>query len=95
MKSQETRRPRTVRKGTVHSSEMDKTIIVEVKRRFRHPLYKKVVQARNRFAVHDEENKARPGDIVEIMKTRPLSRTKRWRLTRILKSTAAPEDRKK
>jgi small subunit ribosomal protein S17 len=72
---------------------MEKTIVVEVKRRYRHALYKKVVQARNTFAAHDEENQARPGDAVEIMETRPISKTKRWRLVRILKaaSPAGPE----
>ena len=94
MKSQGKRPSRKVRKGIVKSAGMEKTIVVEVKRRYRHALYKKVVQARNTFSAHDEENKARPGDVVEIMETRPLSRTKRWRLVRILKA-AAPTGRDK
>ena len=73
---------------------MDKTIVVEVKRRFRHSLYKKVVQVRNTFMAHDERNAASPGDVVEIMETRPISKIKRWRLIRILKSTASPAGEK-
>lgn len=94
MKSQSNRPSRKIRKGIVKSTAMDKTIAVEVKRRFRHTLYKKVIQARNTFLVHDEKNIARSGDVVEIMETRPLSRTKRWRLTRVLKTTDSPEQEK-
>jgi len=91
MKIQGKRPSRKTRKGIVKSAGMDKTIVVEVKRRFRHSLYKKVVQARNTFVAHDEENTARPGDAVEIMETRPLSKTKRWRLARVLKAANSSE----
>ena len=94
MNSKGKRPSRKIRKGIVKSAAMDKTIVVEVKRRFRHALYKKVIQARNTFVAHDEKNTAASGDVVEIMETRPLSRTKRWRLTRILKAAASSGEKK-
>lgn len=72
------------RVGTVVSDLMDKTIVVEVERRAPHPLYKKVVKSRNRYAAHDEKEEAKTGDTVRIVETRPLSRTKRWRLLEII-----------
>jgi small subunit ribosomal protein S17 len=78
--------------GTVHSGRMQKTITVEVERRYRHPKYGKYVVRTRRFAVHDERNEARPGDRVEISETRPLSRTKRWRLVRILERSERGEE---
>ncbi len=89
MKSQGKRPSRKIRKGIVKSAGMDKTIVVEVKRSYRHALYKKVVQSRNTFVVHDEKNTAGLGDVVEIVETRPLSKTKRWRLARILKEAVS------
>lgn len=78
---------RKVRKGRVVSDKMQKTVIVEVERRFRHPLYKKVVRARKKFMAHNPEKPeltAHMGDLVEIMETRPLSKNKRWRVVRII-----------
>ena len=77
---------RKIRRGKVCSDRMDKTIVVEVIRKFRHPLYKKVVKRSTRFHAHDEKNQARIGDIVEIMESRPMSKTKRWRLVNVIRA---------
>jgi small subunit ribosomal protein S17 len=74
--------------GVVVSDKMNKTRIVSVERSFRHPFYEKIMKKRSKFAVHDEKNDSRQGDLVEIMSTRPLSKSKRWRLVRVVK--AAP-----
>ena len=74
---------RKVRKGTVVSKSGDKSIVVRVERRLRHPVYGKVVKASVKFHAHDEQNAAKVGDTVVIMETRPLSKTKRWRLVSI------------
>ena len=76
---------RKVFRGEVVSDKMDKTIVVAVTRLVRHPLYPKVIKKTTKFNAHDEFNEAKEGDIVEIMETRPLSKTKRWRLVRIIK----------
>ena len=75
---------RKVRRGYVVSDKMDKTIVVEVEDRKKHPLYGKVLRTTTKVKVHDEQNSAGAGDLVEIMETRPLSATKRWRLVEIL-----------
>jgi small subunit ribosomal protein S17 len=75
---------RKVRTGMVTSDVRDKTITVTVERTVRHPLYGRVVRKRKKFMAHDEQNEAHVGDYVEITETRPLSKTKRWRLTRVL-----------
>jgi small subunit ribosomal protein S17 len=75
---------RKARIGEVVSDKMAKTIVVRVERRFRHPEFKKVVTAYNKFYAHDENESAGLGDLVKIEETRPLSRTKRWRLVQIL-----------
>ena len=75
---------RKERVGVVVSDVQDKTIIVNVERRTAHPLYHKVVKVSKKFAVHDEKNEARKGDTVRIVETRPLSRSKRWRLVEIV-----------
>ncbi len=75
---------RKVRIGTVVSNKMDKTITVAVERRFRHPIYGKFVKKTVKFKAHDEKNECNEGDVVKIMETRPLSRTKRWRLVEIV-----------
>ena len=79
-----TRNNRKVRDGVVYSNKMDKTVIVEVTRRSRHPQYSKTVQSRARYYVHDEENTLNVGDKVIITETRPLSKNKRWRLLEIV-----------
>jgi small subunit ribosomal protein S17 len=82
---------RKTKAGRVVSDKMDKTIVVSVERLTRHPLYKRVVRMTTKFAVHDEENQARVGDTVLIEESRPLSRTKRWRLVEV--TSRAGEDR--
>ncbi|MFA6002911.1 MAG: 30S ribosomal protein S17 [Elusimicrobiota bacterium] len=72
--------------GTVVSDRMNKTRVVEVKRLVRHPFYDKVMKKSSRFSVHDENNESHTGDVVEIAGTRPLSRTKRWRVVRVIKT---------
>ena len=71
------------REGVVVSNKMQKTIIVEVTRLVEHPQFQKVIKRKIRYAVHDEENKAKIGDKVKIQETRPLSKTKRWRLVQV------------
>lgn len=78
------RNSRKVRLGTVVSDKMDKTVVVAVERQVPHPLYGKRVVRTRKFHAHDEENTAREGDLVRIMETRPLSRTKRWRLVEVV-----------
>ena len=75
---------RKVRLGTVISDKMDKTIIVQVGSSKAHRLYRKTVQQRTRFKVHDEKNEAGVGDLVRITETRPLSKEKRWRILEIV-----------
>ena len=81
----ETRRHRKTRVGLVISDKSNKTIVVEVRRQVPHPLYGKVMQRRSKLAAHDENNEARTGDEVMVVETRPLSKTKRWRLVEIIK----------
>ncbi len=75
---------RKERVGNVISDKMNKTIVVRVERRFRHPRFKKVVTAYSKFYAHDEKNEAKVGDRVRIQETRPLSKTKSWRLVEIV-----------
>jgi len=79
-----TRAARKVREGVVVSNKMDKTAVVAVIERVRHPRYAKFVQRTKRLYVHDEANDARPGDRVRVMETRPLSKLKRWRIVEVL-----------
>ncbi len=78
------RSKRKVLRGTVVSDKMDKTITVEITTHKSHPLYSKRVKYSKKFKAHDENNEAKIGDIVEIMETRPLSATKRFRLVKIV-----------
>ena len=75
---------RKTRTGVVRSNKMDKTITVTVERRVKHPIYGKFVKKTTSFHAHDEKNECTVGDIVQIMETRPLSKTKRWRLVEIV-----------
>ena len=75
---------RKVRRGYVTSDKMNKTIVVEVEDRVKHPLYGKVIRRTSKIKAHDENNTAGIGDLVTITETRPLSATKRWRLVEIL-----------
>ena len=80
--------------GTVISDKMNKTIVVEVQRLARHPLYEKVVRHYAKYKVHNEESKAKTGDTVRIVETRPLSKEKRWRLVQVIsKGTSASTTR--
>jgi small subunit ribosomal protein S17 len=74
--------------GQVVSTKMQKTIVVETSRRVPHPVYKKIVKRRKKFYAHDEESTARVGDVVRIVESRPLSRTKRWRLAEVIRRAA-------
>ena len=76
--------PRKLREGTVVSSSMDKTAVVSVVDRVRHPLYRKTLQRTKKLYVHDEANDLNVGDRVRVQETRPLSKTKRWRLLEVL-----------
>jgi small subunit ribosomal protein S17 len=82
----EERASRKTLEGVVVSDKMDKTRVVRVTRSVRHPFYQKVMTKSSKFHVHDEGNQARQGDLVEIASTRPLSKLKRWRLVRVVKS---------
>jgi 30S ribosomal protein S17 len=75
---------RKVREGLVVSDKMDKTVVVAVEDRFKHPLYGKVVRRTNKLKAHDEGNTAGVGDRVLLMETRPLSATKRWRVVEVV-----------
>ncbi|WP_028316147.1 30S ribosomal protein S17 [Desulfatibacillum aliphaticivorans] len=70
--------------GTVVSDRMDKTVVVLIERTVKHPLYKKYIKRRARYSAHDESNSCGMGDLVQIAESRPLSKTKRWRVTQIL-----------
>ena len=75
---------RKTREGMVISDKMDKTIVVEIKTRVRHPLYGKIMSRSSKLKAHDEKNECGIGDRVRVMETRPLSRDKRWRLVEVL-----------
>ena len=78
------RRLRKERIGRVLSNAMEKSIVVEVLRRVKHPVYKKIIGRRSRLVAHDAENVCNVGDTVQIMETRPLSKSKNWRLVKVL-----------
>jgi small subunit ribosomal protein S17 len=86
-------KPRQIRKttkvGTVVAKKMQKTVTVEVERQVRHPLYRKIVRRKQTFLVHDAAEKCKVGDIVRIIETRPISKTKRWRVLEIVGLAAA------
>ncbi|MEN2986591.1 MAG: 30S ribosomal protein S17 [Thermodesulfovibrionaceae bacterium] len=81
--------PKKILKGVVISDKMDKTVVVSVERIFQHPLYKKTIKTKKKYKAHDEDNKCKVGDVVEIIESRPISKTKRWRVLRIIKEGAA------
>lgn len=85
------RKHRKERTGEVISDKMNKTIVVRVERRFQHPKFKKVVTSFKKFYAHDEKNEAKVGDVVLITETRPLSKSKSWRLVQVVeKNQTAP-----
>ena len=74
--------------GVVVSNQMNKTVIVAVERLVKHRIYQKYVKRQTKFAAHDETNSCQTGDTVQITESRPLSRTKRWRVSKIVKRAA-------
>jgi small subunit ribosomal protein S17 len=82
--TQEVRPLRKTRVGTVVSNKMEKTITVAIERRVAHPIYKKYFKKTTKLMAHDEKNECTVGDVVKIMETRPLSKSKRWRLVEIV-----------
>ena len=78
------RNRRKVRTGVVVSDKMDKTVLIAMDRKFRHPLYGKIVRRSSKLAAHDENNDAHVGDTVRVMETRPISKSKRWRVVEIV-----------
>jgi len=80
-----TRGERKTAVGVVISDKMGKTITVETERRVMHPRFRKYIKAYTRFKAHDENNEARVGDTVRVMETRPISKTKRWRLVEVVR----------
>lgn len=78
------RKRRKVLRGRVASDKMHKSVVVTIERLVEHPLYGKRIKRTSRYTAHDETNESKVGDLVEIMETRPLSKTKRWRLIRVI-----------
>ncbi|TNF54171.1 MAG: 30S ribosomal protein S17 [Nitrospiraceae bacterium] len=76
--------PRKIYTGEVVSNKMDKTVVVAVKRLTQHPVYKKTIRKISKFKAHDEENRAKVGDKVSIIESRPLSKDKRWRVLKVI-----------
>jgi len=81
-------RHRQEKVGIVTSTKMQKTIVVEVRRRVAHPVYKRIVTRRSKFMAHDEHGKAHEGDMVRIVESRPLSKNKRWSLKEVIRAAA-------
>lgn len=78
------RNERKVMRGMVTSNKMSKTLVIQIDRKVKHPMYEKFVARRTKLYAHDEKSEAKVGDIVEVCQTRPLSKLKRWRLVRIV-----------
>ena len=78
------RKRRKVRTGRVVSDKMEKSVVVSSERLVKHPLYGKRIKRTTRYTAHDETNECKEGDLIEIMETRPLSKTKRWRVIRVI-----------
>ena len=77
------------RGGTVVSDKMHKTVVVAVENRFPHPIYKKIISRTTRYKVHDQDNSCKVGDQVRIIETKPLSATKRWKISEVLRAKEA------
>jgi small subunit ribosomal protein S17 len=88
----EERNLRKTRVGIVVSDKMDKTVVVLVKDKVKHPLYKKTVNKSKKFKAHDENNQYEIGDTVKIVETRPLSKDKRWRVVELIKKGEGKEE---
>jgi small subunit ribosomal protein S17 len=78
------RNKRKIRTGRVSSARMNKTIVVSTERTLKHPQYGKIIKKTSKLYAHDEKGEAGVGDLVMVMETRPISKTKRWRLTKVL-----------
>jgi len=78
------RNQRKTRIGTVTKNKMDKSVVVSVQRKVSHPIYDRIIRRNKSYAAHDEKNECNVGDMVKIMETRPLSKTKRWRVCEII-----------
>lgn len=87
--SQEVAKNKKVITGTVVSNKMDKTVVVSVERKFIHRTFKKVVKQTKKFRCHDEKNECSVGDFISMREVRPLSKTKRWNLEKVLKAAQA------
>ena len=83
------------RVGTVVSDKMDKTVVVAVENRFPHPLYQKIISRTARYKVHDSENNCKLGDQVRIVETRPMSATKRWKVSEVIRSNSDTKEASK
>lgn len=88
MSNEKSRGQRQRKTGVVVSDKMDRTIVVMVERRMQHPLYKRTMKRSKKFLAHDENSQAKMGDRVEIIESRPMSRRKRWTLTKVIESKA-------
>jgi len=88
--SEQARNSRRVLEGIVSSDAMDKSITIRVERKFKHPKYKKYIRRHSTVHAHDENNEAATGDRVEVMECRPLSKTKRYRLVRVVERPSLP-----
>ena len=82
---------RTEKIGSVVSTKMQKTIVVQVEMRKTHPTYKRVIKLNKKFYAHDEQNSARVGDVVRIRESRPLSKLKRWTLEEVVRRSSLPQ----
>jgi small subunit ribosomal protein S17 len=82
---------RTEKVGTVVSTKMQKTIVVQVEMRKTHPKYKRVIKLNKKFYAHDEQSSARTGDVVRIRESRPLSKLKRWTLEEVIRRSSLPQ----
>ena len=87
--SQEAVKVKRIITGTVVSNKMDKTVVVSVERKFIHPTFKKVVKRTKKFRCHDEKNECSVGDFISMREVRPLSKTKRWNLEKVIKAALA------
>ena len=83
--------PKRVLTGTIVSDKTDKTVVVNVERRVKHPLYGKIIRRTNKYHAHDEGNEFKPGDTVRIEETRPISKLKTWRVLDRVDTHATPE----
>jgi small subunit ribosomal protein S17 len=89
MQQEGKRNNRKLKQGVVVSNKMQKTVVVKVDRKFRHPQYDKVVVRSKKFYAHNETGDLQPGDVVVIMETRPISKLKRWRVTEVVQKAQA------